>query len=293
MRLSTSTNIIYFDEGKNAKIPADVSVKICAEAGYKNLDANFSAYLREGMPLAQDDWESWSHTLRRLADSLGVVFTQSHGYFSPNNCLDIHGNRPEPFYDDYIRRSILASEILGADWMVLHPTLWPDSDGHGDYKKSFRYNKDFFAQWGEFASRHHVGIAIENMLNSVGGIMRYCVRAEEHTELIDAINDPMVKACIDTGHVHLSRLNLPAFIHAIGDRLRATHIADNHQNFDEHIAPFMGTISWKEVMQAFKDIRYELDFAFESHHLTSPYPAAIQATLVKFSYNLGKYLLSL
>ncbi|MCL2319515.1 MAG: sugar phosphate isomerase/epimerase, partial [Treponema sp.] len=261
MRLSTSTNIMCFDEGQNYKIPAEVSVKACAEAGYKFLDANLCAYIREDLPLTKDDWESWSHQIRKLADSLGVRFTQSHGYFSKKACLDVYGNRLDPEYEEFTRRSIIASEILGADWMVMHPVPWPNSDGHADPKKSFRYNKDFFTKWGEFASRHKVGTAIENMLNSVGGPHRYCVFAEELIELVDALNDPMIKVCIDTGHAHLSRLNVANYILAVGDRLKATHIADNHQNADEHIAPFQGTTPWREVMQALRKINYNLDFA--------------------------------
>ena len=293
MRLSTSTNIMCFDEGKNYQVPAEVSVKACAGAGYKFLDANLCAYIREGMPLTKEDWESWSHSLRKLGDSLGVRFTQSHGYFPRQACLDTHGSRLDPECDEYTRRSIIATKILGADWMVLHPVLWPDSDGHADHKNCFRYNRDFFSKWGEFASCRNVGIAVENMINPVGGKIHYCVFAEELIELVDTLNDPMLKICIDTGHTHLSRISVPNYILTVGDRLRATHIADNHQNIDEHFAPFQGTIPWRDVMQALKEIRYELDFAFEIHHLSSCYPAVVQSPLVNFSYTLGEYLLSL
>jgi sugar phosphate isomerase/epimerase len=282
-----------FDEGKNYSIPAEVSLRACAEAGYKYCDANLSAYKRPGMPLSRDDWESWSCNLRNLADSLGVRFTQSHGYFPKEACLDIHGSRVDLECDEYTRRSIFASEILCAGWMVLHPVLWPNQDGYADYKNCFRYNQDFFSKWGGFASRHHIGIAVENMLNSVDGKVRYCVLPEDLIELVDALNDPMVKICIDTGHAHLSKISVAGFIRTVGSRLRATHIADNHQNMDEHFAPFQGTIQWKEVMLALREIKYDLDFAFEIHHLTSCYPASVQAPLVQFSRVLGEYLLSL
>ena len=291
MRLAISTCIICDDEGKINKIPIEVSVKTCAEAGYKFLDADLSSNLYKDMPLTKNDWEGWTHNLRKLSDSLGVSFIQSHGHWSSGNTLDINGNCPDPEYDEYIRRSIIASEILGVSWMVLHPVLWPDSDGHADYRKSFRYSLDFFAKWGEFASSHNVGIAIENTYNSPD-VMRNCVRAEELIELVDTLNDPMVKICIDTGHAHLAGLNVPAYIRTVGNRLRVTHIADNHQNSDEHFAPFNGTIPWREVMQALKEVEYDLGFVFEIV-LTSCYPACVQAPLVKFSYTLGEYLLLL
>jgi sugar phosphate isomerase/epimerase len=291
MRLSISTSIMCFDEGRNYSIKAEDAIRACANAGYKNLDADLS--IRPDTPLAKDDWETWSHSIRKLADSLGLVFTQSHGYFPKDVCLDTQGNRLDPECDEYMRRSVLASEIIGTPWMVLHPVLWPDGDGHRDYKKSFAYNKAFFSKWGEYAAQHHLGIAIENMLNPVGGEIRYCVMAEELIELVDALEEPMIQICIDTGHAHLSQLSVPAYIRTVGSRLRATHIADNHQNIDEHFAPFNGTIPWREVILALREINYQGDFAFEIHHLTSPYPAAVQPELVKFSFALGKYLLAL
>jgi sugar phosphate isomerase/epimerase len=282
-----------FDEGKNYQIPAEVSVEAIANAGYKYADANLCAYIRENMPLTKDEWEAWSVNLRGLADSLGIIFTQSHGYFSRTQPLDSGGNRLDSECDEYTRRSILSSEILDVPWMVLHPVTYPDADGHALYKKSFEYNRAFFSKWGEFASKHNVGIAVENMLNPVGGKIRYGVLSEELIELVDTINDSAIKICIDTGHAHLSKLNVSGYIRAVGDRLRATHIADNHQNIDEHFAPLNGTISWREVIQAFKDINYQNDFAFEIHHLTSCYPASIQKSLVKFSFELGNWLLHL
>ena len=293
MRLATSTIIMDYIEGKSCQIPAEVSVKACAEAGYKFLDPCLTHFFGEDMPLARDNWETWTHNLRKLSDSLGVSFIQSHGLIATGSILDINGKPRHPKYDEYIRRSIIASEILGVNWMVLHPEMWPDSDGHADYKKSFRYNLDFFAKWGEIATRHNVGIAVENMGNSPGGIMRYCVRAEELIELVDTLNDPMIKICIDTGHAHLSRFSVPDYIRTVGNRLRATHIDDNHQNKDEHFAPFQGTIPWRDVMQALREVECDFDFTFEIQHLTSCFPAAVQAPLVKFSYTLGEYLLSL
>ena len=283
MRLVTTTNTI--------QIPAEESVKVCAEAGYKFLDAPICGWLRKDGPLTRDDWESWTHNLRKIADSSGVSFIQSHGFFI--KYLDINGIPAHPEYDEYIRRSIIASEILGVNWMVLHPTFWPDSDGHADYKKSFKYNRDFFSKWGEFASRHNVGIAVENMPNIPGEFLYYCVRVEELLELVDSLNDPMIKICIDTGHAHLSKQSIPDYISAVGSRLVVTHIDDNHQNKDEHIAPFQGTTPWKDVMQAFKKLEQDFYFTFEIHHMTSCFPAEIQAPLAKFSFVLGNYLLSL
>ena len=75
--------------------------------------------------------------------------------------------------------------------------------------------------------------------------------------------------------------------------MKATHIADNHRNTDEHYAPFNGTIDWTDVMKALNEINYQEDFSFEIHNLTSMYPKQVQQKLVDFSYELGQYLVNM
>ena len=82
-------------------------------------------------------------------------------------------------------------------------------------------------------------------------------------------------------------------IRKVGHRLRATHINDNHgAGVDEHVAPYMGTIDWSDVMNALREINYAQDFSFEIQNLTSCYPAALQPEMIRFSYRLGNYLLA-
>ena len=75
--------------------------------------------------------------------------------------------------------------------------------------------------------------------------------------------------------------------------LKCTHIAENHGGpKDEHIAPFMGTIDWPALVRALRDTGYENDFSFEIQHLSDRFPKAVQPGLVRFSYELGSYMLS-
>lgn len=289
MKLSTSTNIMNFDQGKPYQIPIDVPIRACAQAGFQFLDANLCGASRAGQPLAMDDWEKWAHDTRALSDELNIRFCQAHAYWSIGDAFHSDGSRVDGEWgEELMRRSVLAAEILGCKWMVVHPYSVKEH-GWYHYKKSFAYNRDYFSRWGEFYSQHHVGMAIENMVGS----QAYCSRPEELLELIDALHDPMVEICIDTGHAHLSGIDVPDMIRRIGSHLKATHIADNHGNKDEHFAPFNGTINWPEVMSALREINYQEAFAFEIHHLGSMYPKEVQSPLVKFAYDLGQYLLSL
>ena len=300
MRLSTSLAIEINDKGKIRKIPAEDSLRAVANAGYRYCDVPIYSYVQMDGPLADSDWEKWAHSFRDLAESLDIKFSQSHAYFYPNIFLDKNGTYSEPNFDEYHRRSVLASEIFGVKWMVMHPSTWPGNDGNADYAKSFGYNKDYFSRWGDLASKHKVGIAIENMWHPVDRKKGYCVVSEELVELVDALNDPLIQICVDVGHIPLYELNIVSYIRSVGGRLKATHIHDNHgssrgmgHEADEHIMPFQGSIQWEEVMDVLKNVNYEQDFTFEVHQLTKYFPANLIAPLIDFSYILGEYLFSL
>lgn len=290
MKLATSTNIMDFDDKRPYQIPIDVSTRACAKAGYKYVDACLCSHCREGQPLRGENWEKWIADTAALAEELGVKYIQAHAYWTIGNAFNADLTRSDgELGEELMRRSVLAAEALGVKWMVVHPYTVRRNGGGYDYRKSFEYNKEYMKHWGEIFADHHVGMAIENMTKPT----HYGSCAEELLELIDVIDNPNVQICIDTGHANMVGLNVPDMIRQVGSHLKATHINDNYGIKDEHFSPFNGTIPWKEVVQALRDIDYQECFAFEIHHLTSMYPKEVQPYLVDFSYALGEYLLKL
>lgn len=289
MKLATSTNIMDFDDRKPYQIPIDVSTRACAAAGYKYLDACLCSHCREGQELAVEGWEKWIDDTAALADEVGIKFIQAHAYWTVGNQFNPDLTRVDGEWgEELMRRSVLAAEKLGVKWMVVHPYTIRRYGGY-DFRRSFEYNREYMKRWGEIFADHHVGMAIENMTKPT----HYGSCAEELLELIDVIDNPMVQICIDTGHANMVGISVPDMIKQFGPHLKATHIDDNHGGKDEHFAPFNGTIPWKEVMQALREIDYQEAFAFETHHLTSMFPKEIQPKLVDFSYALGEHLLKL
>ena len=290
MRLSTSTNIHIFDQNQNYAVPMEKAFDLLAEAGYRRADAALSAACRPGQPMTEDGWLEWVKAMRAAKDKAGLQVSQSHGYWPITYEVFPDFTRSDGALGELLmERSIIASEILGVEWMVVHPLNVLDGGVYSP-PKSFEYNLAYFTRWGKLAGEHNVGIAIENMPHP-SGEGRFCVQIPELNRLVDEIALPNVGACLDTGHAHLSRIDAADAVRALGRRLKATHIADNHQNKDEHFAPFNGTIDWPKVMAALREIQYPHDFAFEIHHLTSPYPACLHRELIQFSYQLGNYLL--
>jgi len=292
MRLSTSTNIMVFDKGVNYAVRMEDSMKACAEAGYEYLDANLCSQARPGQPLAADDWEGWAHRMRALAEGLGVRLTQAHAYWPIKYTVFPDGSRSDgDLGEELMRRSVIAARILGAEWMVVHPLTVADEVWYSA-RRSFDYNRAYYGRWADLYAEHGVGMAIENM-NCVNGKMRYGAAPDDLVELVEAVGHPLVGICLDTGHAHMSGLDVAAAVRRLVPHLRATHIADNHGNADEHFAPFNGTVDWAATMKALGEVGYQNDFSFEIHMLTAPYPAAVQKNLIRFTHDLGGYLLSL
>ncbi len=294
MRLSTSTNIMSYDCEHPYQIPFEQSIIVAQAAGYRYLDANLCGFCRKGYPaatLTNDDWEKQVRGWRVLGDRIGVEFKQAHAYFSTEGPVTEGAVPGGNFGEEMIRRSVLAAEILGVEWMVMHP-FNVVVDGQVSIDASYRCNLEYFRRWHEFWHEHGIGMAIENMyhheahINVWGDIDRLI-------SLVDELNEPDIGVCLDTGHAWITGYSPAECVYKIGNRLKCTHIADNHGGLkDEHIASFMGTIDWPALVKALYKTGYSNDFSFEIHHLTSCYPKAIQPGLVRFSYELGCYLLS-
>lgn len=288
MRLSTSTNIMEDAEKIFDVITLEECIHACLKAGYRYIDINLAGQGRPGMPLTQDDWKEWAHRIKELSEDLGVEFKQSHAYFYDSGNLSIL-NRD--YHEELVRRSIIASSILGVEWVVMHPANIKDEVWYS-YEKSLRFNIDYHKPYIELAKENGVGIALEN-LNEFGQNRRFAASPDELIELVDIINDPSVGICWDFGHGNISGVNQVEALRRIGNRLKATHVADNHGISDEHLAPYYGTIDWKAMVGVLKEIEYKGDFAFEIQSFTDVLPKNLREDILAFTYNLGMHLLSL
>lgn len=88
--------------------------------------------------------------------------------------------------------------------------------------------------------------------------------------------------CLDTGHLHYSRLGLKAttqthieFIRKAGSYLKATHIQSNDGSGDLHLAPYTGRVNpidWPGIVAALREIGYSELFNLELPGETGTYP---------------------
>ena len=282
--LSASTWIL---DPLTPKTPYDVKSALSTyrAAGFECVDFNLWNFSYQGMPLAEDNWRAWVEQMRAHCDEIGLRVHQVHGATVNGKAWDAPDGEDVAHMNAMNYRCVEAAKILGAEWMVMHPFNLP-RDPLYSRKKGLDANLAYLAPFIDAAKKAGVGIAVENMVDFVGSRRRYCGGdPDELMELVDAINDPAVGICLDTGHAHIAGIDNAAFIRMLGNRLKCTHINDNRRDCDTHMPPYFGTVDWQEVMQAFREIDYKGDFSFELS--AQRFPAETRDTWCKFIRDLG------
>lgn len=291
MEISTSTNIVAFQAGK-MRNPMEYCIEECAKGSYKVLDINFCECMNPYSRMRNDDWETYVKELGELGKRWGVQFRQSHLPY-----YDLF-KKPEldPTMEELIRRSIIASAMLGVEWTVTHPsTVY--SAGH-DMTVSHDANVEYYAKHVQTARECGIGICLENDFEYHPAQPKqriFCSSVYELVKLVDAFNDPKhVGVCYDFGHGNLvgnafHRKNL----NVIGSRLHAIHVQDNHGVLDEHLMPFHGNIDWAECMAGLADIGYDGDLTYEIQEFGRCIPNDAKHLVVEYSLKIGKVLVDM
>lgn len=287
MRLSTSTNILDYVPDRQEPIPVEECLRRCSQAGYKVMDMNFCDQSGKGRPLTKYNWKDWVNQVGEAAQKYGITFSQSHTLFY-NVCDYTIKEREEN--EELVRRAIIGSGMLGVKWIVIHAGTANES-GYS-FRESMKRNHEYFLPHIELAKKYNCGIAIENLPENDRKNREFAAAVEELLELVDSFDDSSVGICWDFGHAHLTDEDQEKSLKSIGQRLKATHVADNHRNFDEHLAPFYGTIDWYPLMKVLTEIKYAGDFTFEIHNFMRKFPDALRDQLLVHTYDLGQYLIS-
>ena len=291
MKLSSSTSLFHINKPFNKKYSIKESMILLKEAGFEYLDFNFYDNGLEGELLDTDDWKTKVKEIKLEADKLGIAFNQTHAFcYRTKESTDMSINRE--WFDERIKRSIIASSILGAKWTVVHPNSYLEDTY--DLEKNKSYNLKYWKPFVELAENHNIGIAFENMFPSTQH-NRYCSDVDELIDLVDSFDSEFVGVCWDTGHASLSNQSQEESIIKVGSRLKALHINDNNAipKKDEHLIPYFGVINWEEILRALKEINYSNDFAFEMKQASQVLPLEMEELSAKCVYKLGETMITI
>lgn len=293
MKLSTTT-LFYGPRPDGSVAPVIDSIRRIYKAGFRDVDLNFAWTRRRQTELYFENWRDWIRQCKEVIEELGMTVSQSHAPFY--NVIDpAYPYREEE--EEMVRRSIIASGELGAKIMVIHGGSITNCP---DYKKNKMENMEYFKPHLEFAAKHGVTIAIENLfdendLQKRVRVPRYLADPEDLIDLVDSLHVSYDNVGIvwDFGHANLMNWDQPECLEMIGKRLIATHVQDNYGVVDDHLLPYLGNIEWEPIMKTLKKIGYEGAFAYETHKMTDRLPDPVVDAMMRYAFELGNYLLSL
>lgn len=228
------------------------------EAGFDGVD--FAFY--QDFFTVEDKDKTIAQTRENL-DKAGLACVQTHLPF-----YDIFASS-ELFDEEMERRihyALAAMSKLGAKWGALHPLS--ATNFSYDRKRALNDNMEKIKGYLETAVKYDVGIAVENIpvYPDCPQHQFFTSKAEDHCELIDRMNSPLIGACWDIGHAHLNIAEQDKIkaLRTMGKRIKILHVHNNYGNMDWHLCPAFGFIKWDEIMVALSDIGYSGYFSLES-----------------------------
>jgi len=109
----------------------------------------------------------------------------------------------------------------------------------------------------ERAEAMGVTIAVENIYERGPGPMK---------RLVEAVDSPRFRACLDTGHLNVcSKVDPGEWVEALGDKVAEVHLHDNHGKKDEHLPPGEGTFDFRGFLVLLERHSPGAVFTLEQH----------------------------
>lgn len=257
MRLGIESDSL--NKGSYGRFGENVYKKLAA-LGYAASDFNSADTDTELYTLPFEEVEAILLKEKALAAEAGILIDQVHGPWRWP-CRDFtEEDRAERM--EKMKKSIRIAAVLGSENWVVHPIMpfGVEEAETPDAEKTWELNVVFMRELLEEAKKYGITICLENM-----PMLDFSLaKPEMILKLVEEINDPLFRICLDTGHVSVfDDLDLAEETRRLGKYIRVTHIHDNKQNRDLHLFPMFGRLDWPSFAKALKDIEYDGVFLLE------------------------------
>lgn len=155
-----------------------------------------------------------------------------------------------------------ACRVLNINRMVVHSGYEPLM-----YFKEWHLEKsvDFWKRYME--GKDDFTIYIENVFDDEPQMMK---------NLVDALDDPRIKLCLDVGHANamsLTEYDVYSWIEILGDRIGHFHLHNNDGSGDQHRALMDGGLDMERIIEcANRCCGSDVTFTIESHECRESTP---------------------
>ena len=129
-------------------------------------------------------------------------------------------------------------------------SYWPADYSHPFDKPTARkYSIESVKELAEYARQYDITLLIETLNRFEQFLLN---DAEEAVSYVKEVDEPNVKVMLDTFHMNIEEDNIADAIRYTGDHLGHLHIGEANRK-----VPGKGSMPWKEIGQALKDIHYD------------------------------------
>ena len=198
-------------------------------------------------------------------------------------------------------RAIELCDAVGCQNLVIHGITLAktEKEAKGDTPERIKeLNMRLYSGLIDTLKRTNVTVCLENLFSGAPFNTFYegvCSNPYEAVQYIDTLNAMAGKECfglcLDTGHLNLLGKRFYTYVPILGKRIKCLHIHDNDGRYDNHLAPYSGTIQWKEFIEEMKKIGYDHDLSFETFRqtrLTTVDPELVP-TFLGLIYEIGAF----
>ena len=267
-----------------------IALKMIKDAGFDAFDYSFCYFHDQPEKDMLDDCYIQRATeLRKYADEIGLVCTQSH---AP---LDYaYTDEPSLSNINFMRnvRAIEVASILGAKSIVFHGLGIVHAKGL-DY---IEYNTQYLRSYLPYCEKYNMVISYENSC-AISKEMKVIPipglhTPEEYMKFIDSLDNRWFNLCFDTGHCAVVGAEPDEFILGMNNKyLKALHIHENNREKDQHLIPYSGNFDWDKIADALRKIDYQGDFSFECSNFLAYLPNDLLSPALKYCEQMGRHFI--
>ena len=239
-------------------------LRLLREAGFESLDFGLYRYsLTPDSPMKSEHWKEWVQQAREIIRESGLIVGQMHCVWDAKLAQDLSWPKPTAIY----YRSIEACAMLGCRRLIFHPLEHAFRMSCEDERETIiQANAEWFGLLAGCANQNGVEIHLENTFDfgnfqNKGDPVFPCASGADIVEVVNRVDHPVMKFCLDTGHANIAGQDICEMIKVYGDRLASLHLNDNYGQIypiysDLHLFPGWGRIDWGGVFAALREVRY-------------------------------------
>ena len=175
-----------------------------------------------------------------------------HGAFQ-DICIHSSDSKIAKVSKQRILRNMDIAQALSAKYVIFHANFNPFVYGELYKSNWVARNANF---WREVLDNYEATVLLENFWEPSPEILN---------TLLDEVNMPRLRVCLDTGHINaFSKVTFEQWVAKLSKRIPYMHFSDNMGSSDQHLEIGRGNINWQALTTTLKKYEVYAEVALET-----------------------------